>query len=165
MRVWKGRCGWGSKPPDTRAGSSGCWPSWTAGCGSGMQPRSGRRGCASKRRTHAMPHKPELGSAWRRDLFVKILEEARRRYRFVVHGYVVMPRAFSSAHHGAHSFAKCVSSPATCFTVCPIHPSQFSTRNRSRFADPTPGSGCDSNIPARAARPSGDRPARLLARD
>jgi putative transposase len=32
-----------------------------------------------------------LGSAWRRDLFVKILEEARRKYRFVVHGYVVMP--------------------------------------------------------------------------
>ncbi len=29
---------------------------------------------------------PELGSAWRRDLFVKILEEARRKYRFVVHG-------------------------------------------------------------------------------
>jgi REP element-mobilizing transposase RayT len=34
---------------------------------------------------------PELGSAWRRDLFVKILEEARRKYGFVVHGYVVMP--------------------------------------------------------------------------
>ena len=34
---------------------------------------------------------PELGSAGRRDLFVKILEEARRKYRFVVHGYVVMP--------------------------------------------------------------------------
>ena len=37
---------------------------------------------------------PELGSAWRRDLFVKILEEARRKYRFVVHGYVVMPQHF-----------------------------------------------------------------------
>src|SRR6266498_3325097 len=37
---------------------------------------------------------PELGSAWRRDLFVKILEEARRKYRFVVHGYVVMPEHF-----------------------------------------------------------------------
>jgi putative transposase len=34
---------------------------------------------------------PELGSARRRDLFVKILEETRRKYRFVVHGYVVMP--------------------------------------------------------------------------
>ena len=34
---------------------------------------------------------PELGSAGRRDLFVKILEEARRKYRFVVHGYVAMP--------------------------------------------------------------------------
>jgi REP element-mobilizing transposase RayT len=31
---------------------------------------------------------------WRRDLFVKILEEARRKYRFVVHGYVVMPEHF-----------------------------------------------------------------------
>jgi len=37
---------------------------------------------------------PELGSAWRRDLFVKILEQARRKYRFVVHGYVVMPEHF-----------------------------------------------------------------------
>ncbi len=37
---------------------------------------------------------PELGSAWRRDLFVTILEEARCKYRFVVHGYVVMPEHF-----------------------------------------------------------------------
>jgi putative transposase len=37
---------------------------------------------------------PELGSARRRDLFVKILEETRRKYRFVVHGYVVMPEHF-----------------------------------------------------------------------
>jgi len=37
---------------------------------------------------------PELGSAWRRDLFVKILEETRRKYRFLVHGYVVMPEHF-----------------------------------------------------------------------
>jgi putative transposase len=37
---------------------------------------------------------PELGSAWRRDLFLRILEEARRKYRFVVHGYVVMPEHF-----------------------------------------------------------------------
>jgi putative transposase len=33
-------------------------------------------------------------SAWRRDLFVTILEEARCKYRFVVHGYVVMPEHF-----------------------------------------------------------------------
>ena len=32
-----------------------------------------------------------LGSAQRRDLFLKVLERARRRYRFVVIGYVVMP--------------------------------------------------------------------------
>jgi putative transposase len=38
--------------------------------------------------------RPELGSPWRRDLFVKVLEEARRKYRFVVHGYVVMPEHF-----------------------------------------------------------------------
>ena len=37
---------------------------------------------------------PELGWAGRRDLFVKILEETRRKYRFVVHGYVVMPEHF-----------------------------------------------------------------------
>jgi putative transposase len=32
-----------------------------------------------------------LGSARRRDLFLKILEQVRRRYQFVVVGYVVMP--------------------------------------------------------------------------
>src|ERR1019366_1813182 len=37
---------------------------------------------------------PELGSTWRRDLFLTILEEARCMYRFVVHGYVVMPEHF-----------------------------------------------------------------------
>jgi putative transposase len=35
-----------------------------------------------------------LGSPERRDLFVKVLEEARKKYRFVVHGYVVMPEHF-----------------------------------------------------------------------
>ncbi|MGC2195408.1 MAG: transposase [Terriglobales bacterium] len=34
---------------------------------------------------------PLLGSAARRDLFLKVLEQMRRRYRFVVVGYVVMP--------------------------------------------------------------------------
>jgi len=34
---------------------------------------------------------PQLRTAKRRDLFLKILEEARRKYRFVVHGYVIMP--------------------------------------------------------------------------
>src|ERR1017187_6512877 len=34
------------------------------------------------------------GSTWRRDLFLTILEEARRKYRFVVHEYVVMPEHF-----------------------------------------------------------------------
>jgi putative transposase len=37
---------------------------------------------------------PELGSAWWRDLFLQLLEEARCKYRFVVHGYVVMPEHF-----------------------------------------------------------------------
>jgi putative transposase len=37
---------------------------------------------------------PILGSPERRDLFVKLLEEARQKYRFVVHGYVVMPEHF-----------------------------------------------------------------------
>jgi REP element-mobilizing transposase RayT len=37
---------------------------------------------------------PELDSAPRRDLFLTILEEARCKYRFVVHGYVVMPEHF-----------------------------------------------------------------------
>ena len=35
-----------------------------------------------------------LNTAQRRDLFLKILEEARRKYRFVVHGYVLMPEHF-----------------------------------------------------------------------
>jgi REP element-mobilizing transposase RayT len=37
---------------------------------------------------------PKLGTPERRDLFVEILEETRRKYRFVVHGYVVMPEHF-----------------------------------------------------------------------
>ena len=37
---------------------------------------------------------PQLHTARRRDLFLKILEEARRKYRFVVHGYVLMPEHF-----------------------------------------------------------------------
>jgi putative transposase len=34
---------------------------------------------------------PFLARAQRRDLFLKVLEQARRRYRFTVVGYVVMP--------------------------------------------------------------------------
>jgi putative transposase len=37
---------------------------------------------------------PLLGSASRRDLFVKVLERVRQRYQFVVVGYVVMPEHF-----------------------------------------------------------------------
>ena len=35
--------------------------------------------------------RPLLGTAWARDLFVKILSEVRERYEFQVVGYVVMP--------------------------------------------------------------------------
>ncbi len=35
--------------------------------------------------------RPLLGSAQPRDLFLKVLEQVRRRYHFVVIGYVVMP--------------------------------------------------------------------------
>ena len=38
--------------------------------------------------------RPLLGSARRRDLFLKILEETRQRYQAVVVGYVVMPEHF-----------------------------------------------------------------------
>ena len=37
---------------------------------------------------------PQLHTAGRRDLFLTILEEARYKYRFVVHGYVLMPEHF-----------------------------------------------------------------------
>ena len=37
---------------------------------------------------------PRLHTARRRDLFLRILEQTRRKYRFVVHGYVVMPEHF-----------------------------------------------------------------------
>jgi putative transposase len=37
---------------------------------------------------------PLLGTARRRNLFLKVLEQVRRRYRFVVLGYVVMPEHF-----------------------------------------------------------------------
>src|SRR3954464_421309 len=35
-----------------------------------------------------------LGTARRRDLFLRVLEETRLKYRFVVLGYVVMPEHF-----------------------------------------------------------------------
>ncbi len=37
---------------------------------------------------------PLLGSARRRDLFVKVLEQVRQRYEYVVVAYVVMPEHF-----------------------------------------------------------------------
>jgi putative transposase len=37
---------------------------------------------------------PRLATASRRDLFLTVLERVRRRYRFVVMGYVVMPEHF-----------------------------------------------------------------------
>ncbi len=37
---------------------------------------------------------PELGTAHRRDLFLRVLEHARLRYRFVIIGDVVMPEHF-----------------------------------------------------------------------
>jgi putative transposase len=37
---------------------------------------------------------PLLSSASRRDLFIKVLEQVRRRYQFVLVGYVVMPEHF-----------------------------------------------------------------------
>ena len=38
--------------------------------------------------------RPVLGTAARRSLFLEILEQVRRRYGFVVVGYVVMPEHF-----------------------------------------------------------------------
>src|SRR6266853_3866029 len=38
--------------------------------------------------------RPLLGSESRRDLFVRVLEQVRQRYSFVVVGYVVMPEHF-----------------------------------------------------------------------
>ena len=37
---------------------------------------------------------PQLATAQHRDLFLSVLEEARQNYRFVVHGYVIMPEHF-----------------------------------------------------------------------
>ena len=38
--------------------------------------------------------RPELGTGERRDLLLRVLEQARQKYRFVVIGYVVMPEHF-----------------------------------------------------------------------
>lgn len=38
--------------------------------------------------------RPELGTVERRDLLLRVLEQARQRYRFVIFGYVVMPEHF-----------------------------------------------------------------------
>jgi putative transposase len=40
------------------------------------------------------PRSPLLGTAQRRELFLKVLEQTRQRYQFVVVGYVVMPEHF-----------------------------------------------------------------------
>jgi len=37
---------------------------------------------------------PVLGTARRRDCFLKILQETQQRYQFVVYGYVIMPEHF-----------------------------------------------------------------------
>ncbi len=42
----------------------------------------------------AIHRQPLLGSACRKDLFMKVLEQVRRGYDFVVVGYVVMPEHF-----------------------------------------------------------------------
>jgi len=41
--------------------------------------------------TSCYQRRPLLGSTQSRDLFLRVLEQVRRRYRFVVVGYVVMP--------------------------------------------------------------------------
>jgi putative transposase len=41
--------------------------------------------------TSCYRRRPLLGSPLNRDLFLQVLEQVRRRYRFVVVGYVVMP--------------------------------------------------------------------------
>jgi putative transposase len=38
--------------------------------------------------------KPYLGTLRRRDLFLRLLEETRQKYRFIVVGYVVTPEHF-----------------------------------------------------------------------
>jgi len=40
--------------------------------------------------TSCYQRRPLLGTARNRDLFLQVLESVRRRYRFVVIGYVVM---------------------------------------------------------------------------
>src|ERR1035438_8077210 len=54
---------------------------------------------------------PELDSAWRRDSFVKILEETRRKYRFVVyrffHHIFSVPRSQTCTTIGAMIHRRC----------------------------------------------------------
>ena len=45
--------------------------------------------------------RPELATCERRDLFLRVLERARQRYRFVMIGYVVMPEHFHLRHDRA----------------------------------------------------------------
>ena len=65
---------------------------------------------------------PLLGTARRRDLFVRVLEQTRRRYCFVVLGFVVMPEHIHlliSETGPAHSFG-CHAGPET--RLCPTRP-------------------------------------------
>src|SRR5664279_3297099 len=45
--------------------------------------------------------RPELATCERRDLFLRVLERARQRHRFVMIGYVVMPEHFHLRHDRA----------------------------------------------------------------
>jgi putative transposase len=65
------------------------------GINSGVMP-SGLRRYHQARREHYLTwscyrRRALLGTARRRDVFLSVLEQVRRRYRFVVMGYVVMP--------------------------------------------------------------------------
>ena len=65
---------------------------------------------------------PLLATACRRDLFLRVLEQTRRRYRFVVLGFVVMPEHIHLliSEPDRHTPSVAMQAPET--RVCPTRP-------------------------------------------
>ena len=91
--------------------------------------------------TSCYQRRPLLGTAQNRDLFLEVMEQVRRRYRFVVVGYVVMPEhihvLFSEPERG---------DPSVVMKVLKQSFARRVLRRRRAAADPRQGSLWDTAL-------------------
>ncbi len=78
---------------------------------------------------------PWLASAPRRDLFVKVLEQVRQRYQWVVVGYVVMPEHIHLLVSEPPQRALSTAIQALKLAVCPTHSCFWNEWSASNWAD------------------------------